>query len=415
MMDAVPAIQDLSDPTFNPYTMESSAWGDIVDPYPIFAKYRKMASIHKLEYRKLFTDVTDQTLDKYEHYTVLGYDEVLQVLTNPQDFSSTILEDNLGLAFGRTIVVMDPPEHTRYRRIFQQAFLPTTVRTWSDNFVEPVISELISEFEKKGKADLVQDFAIHYPARIIYRQLGLPLEIGHIFHKLAMTQTYWAVRPDLSKEARQKLGDFFSAYIAQKRANPGDDLVSALAKAEVEGELLPNEVLVSFFRQLINAASDTTYRTTGTLLMCLLKDPAQLEAVRKDRTLIPAAIDEALRWDGAVTMNWRITTRALTLGGVDIPKGAVIHFVQGSANHDETKFERPEVYNLFRDKKVKHLAFGNGPHVCIGQHLARLEMERALTAVLDRLPNLRLDPDYPEPFSRGFQLRAPEHLHVRFG
>jgi cytochrome P450 len=414
-MSAIPEIQDLSDPTFNPYTMESMAWGDIVDPYPVFAEYRKKGSVHEIEYRKIFTDSVDQTLAHHRHYTVFGYDEVLEVLTKPQDYSSSILEENLGLAFGRTIVVMDPPEHTRYRKLFQQAFLPNIVAKWSEHIVEPVISELIDQFADKGKADLVQDFAIHYPARIIYRQLGLPLEAGRVFHKLAMTQTYWAVRPDLSKEARAKLGDFFSAYIAQKRANPGDDLVSLLATAEVDGEQLPEDVLVSFFRQLINAASDTTYRTTGTLLMCLLKDPAQLEAVRKDRSLIPAAIEEVLRWDGAVTMNWRITTRDVTLGGVDIPAGSVINFIQGSANRDETKFEDPDRYNLFREKRHKHLGLGNGPHVCIGQHLARLEMSRALSAVLDRLPNLRLDPDQPEPFSRGFQLRTPEHLHVRFG
>jgi cytochrome P450 len=322
--------------------------------------------------------------------------------------------ENLGLSFGRTILVLDPPEHTRFRRIFQKAFLPGTVRKWVDDIIDPIINDILDPFVCKGRMDLVQDFTVQFPFNIIYKQLGLPKDDGRIFHKLAVSQLFWTTHPGITAEAGRKLGEFFKAMVAERRARPTDDLISALANAELDGEYLPDEQIISFLRQLISAAGDTTYRTTGTLMMCLLKNPDQLRAVGNDRSLISAAIDEALRWDGPVTMMWRRTTEDLQLGGTDIPAASVINIVQGSANRDETKFEDPDRYNLWRDRKNRHFGFGTGPHVCIGQHLAKLEMERALTAILDKFPNLRLDPSFHAPISRGFLLRTPRHVRVVF-
>ena len=409
-----PRIEDLDDPKFDPFAADGAAWGDILDPYPILARYRREKSVHPIEYRKIFTDLPDPTLSNYETYSVFSYDDVLEVLTHPEIYTNTILLKNLGVAFGNTIVVMDPPEHTRYRRIFQKAFLPNIVRKWGDEIIDPAIAQLFEKFETSGKADLVQDFTLHYPFHIIYKQLGLPPEDGRTFHKLAITQLFWITDPERTEEAGRKLRSFFGTLLDKRRKEPGDDLISLLATAEIDGEHLPNDNVVSFLRQLINAAGDTTYRTTGTLLMCLLNNPDQLEAVRNDRSLIPAAIEEALRWDGPVIMNWRAAKKDVTLGGVDIPSGSVINIVQGSANRDETKFEDPDRFDIFRAQANRHFGFATGPHVCIGQHLARLEMERALTAILDRLPNLRLDPHLPPPASRGFHLRTPDHLHVAF-
>jgi cytochrome P450 len=407
-------IEDLSDPTFNPFIPDELSWGDIADPYPTLARYRHEKSVHPLEYRTIFTDVLDPTLSHYPTFSVFSYDDVLEVLTRPEIFSNKIMEKNLGVAFGRSIVVMDPPEHTRYRKIFQKAFLPNIVRQWSDHIVQPVISDLFGAFEQTGKADLVQDLTIHFPFQIIYRQLGLRPEDAAIFHKLAATQIFWISDPEVTEEAGRKLRTFFDALLDDRRCEPRDDLVSLLANAEVDGEYLPRDSVVSFLRQLVNAGGDTTYRSSSTMLMCLLANPDQLEAVRNDRSLIPAAIEEAFRWDGPVITTWRGVEQDVTLGGVDIPAGSVVNPVLGSAHRDESKFADPDHYNIFRDRTHRHFGFSTGPHVCIGQHLARLEMERALTAILDRLPNLRLDPDYPPPESRGFHLRTPHHIHVRF-
>jgi cytochrome P450 len=413
-MAATLKISDLDDPGFNPFVADELLWGDVEDPYPILADYRRRGPVHNIEYRKIFTDQIDPTLSHYPTYSVFGYDQVQEVLTSPAKFSSSVLMENLGLSFGKTVVVLDPPEHTRYRRIFQKAFLPNTVLRWVDDIIDPIINDLLSPLISRGRMDLVQEFTVQFPFNIIYKQLGLPKHDGRIFHKLAISQLFWTTHPAITAEAGRKLGEFFKAAVAERRMQPTDDLISLLANAEIDGEYLPEEQVISFLRQLINAAGDTTYRTTGTLMMCLLKNPDQLQAVRNDRSLIPAAIDEALRWDGPVTMNWRRTTEHLQLGGTDIPAASVINIVQGSANRDETKFEEPDRYNIRRDRRHRHFGFAMGPHVCIGQHLARLEMERALTAILDNLPNLRLDPSFPAPLSRGFHLRTPRHIHVLF-
>src|SRR4030095_12699116 len=154
---------------------------------------------------------------------------------------------------------------------------------------------------------------------------------------------------------------------------------------------------VSFLRQLINAAGDTTYRATSILLAGLLTHPDQFDAVRRDRSLIPQAIEEALRWDGPVLVASRTAARDTRLGGIDIPRDAILAVASGSANRDPSRYADPDAFDIFRKRGHRHFAFAYGPHVCIGQHLARVEMTRALNAVLDRLPGLRLDPDMPPP------------------
>ncbi len=189
--------------------------------------------------------------------------------------------------------------------------------------------------------------------------------------------------------------------------------MSLLAHAEVDGEYLPEEILVSFLRQLVNAGGDTTYRATSMLLTGLLTHPDQLEAVRKDRSLIPQAIEEALRWDGPVLIATRTPSLDAELCGVKLPAGACLSVASGSANRDPSRFENPDRFDIFR-RKQRHFAFAFGPHVCIGQHLARVEMTRALNAILDHLPNLRLDPDMPPPRIQGTMMRVPRRIHVRF-
>jgi len=145
---------------------------------------------------------------------------------------------------------------------------------------------------------------------------------------------------------------------------------------------------------LINAAVDTIYRTTGSVLIGLPTNPDQLDAVRQDRSLVPRVLEEGLRWNGPFISSIRETTEDTELEGVKIPKGAFVYVGLAAANNDPARFENPRQFNLFRGTK-NHMGFGMAPHMCVGQHLARLEMTRALNAILDRLPNLRLDPSKP--------------------
>ena len=269
-------------------------------------------------------------------------------------------------------------------------------------------------FVGRGHADLVQEFTRYYPFQVIYRQLALPPEEATTFQRLAVAQMligggYFLPR---AIEASKKLGEYFKAMIDQRRGRNGKDLVSLLVSAEVDGEKLSDDLVVSFLRQLINAGGDTTFRETSNLLVGLLTNPDQLDAVRADRKLVGPAIEEALRWEGPSAVIPRYVTRDVTLSGVHIPAGSFAELFFGVANRDEKVFpDEPDKFNIFR-QRTRHFGFGYGPHLCIGQHLARIEMTNALNAVLDRMPNVRLDPDKPPPVIRGRNLRYPKHLHV---
>jgi cytochrome P450 len=215
-------------------------------------------------------------------------------------------------------------------------------------------------------------------------------------------------------EANRKMGVYFQQLVDERRARPGTDLISVLAATDVEGVRLSDDIIISFLRQLLNAAGDTTYRATSTLLVGLMSTPGLLDTVRKDRNLIGPAIEEALRWDAPTMQIFRGPTRDVELGAHTIPAGAAVDIVIGSANRDKEVFADPDRFDIHRDRRAKLMSFGHGPHVCIGQHLARLEITVAMNALLDRLPDLRLDPDYPAPKIVGLVKRSPLSLHVRF-
>ncbi|WP_022981583.1 cytochrome P450 [Ideonella sp. B508-1] len=413
-MSTIARIQDFDDPAYDPFVSDDDAFGTCDDPYPQLARWREQADVHAFDYRVAMGLYPDVTMRDLPSFLVTGYDAVEKIFLDPQTYSNKVYARNLGISFGHSVSTMDAPEHTRFRKIFQKAFLPNTVAKWGDTLVDPVVESLMDRFTSRGKADLVQEFTHHYPFHIIYRQLALPPEDVKVFHKLAIAQTVVSYDVAHGTEASRKLGVYFKALLDERRANPGDDLVSLLAQAEVDGDVLPEEILVSFLRQLVNAGGDTTYRATSILLTGLLTNPDQLAAVREDRSLVPQAIEEALRWDGPVLIATRTPTVDVELAGVRIPAGACLSVASGSANRDPSRFVDPDRFDIFRERKHRHFSFAFGPHVCIGQHLARVEMTRALNAILDRLPNLRLDPDMPPPRVQGTMMRVPKHIHVVF-
>ena len=412
-MGAIPRIQDFDDASYDPFVSDDAAFGVCADPYAQLAEWREQGPVHKMDYRSAMGLYPDVTMADLEHYLVLGYDAVEKIFLDPVTYSNKTYARNLGISFGRSVSTMDAPEHSRFRKIFQKAFLPNVVAKWGDTLVDPVVQGLMDQFVARGKADLVQEFTHHYPFHIIYRQLNLPPEDVKTFHKLAIAQTVVMYDVPHGTEASRKLGVYFKDLLEERRRNPGDDLVSLLALAEADGEQLPEEILISFLRQLVNAGGDTTYRATSVLLTGLLSNPDQLDAVRQDRTLIVQAIEEALRWDGPVLIATRTPTVDTELCGVQIPAGACLSVASGSANRDPSRFENPDKFDIFR-KKQRNFGFAFGPHVCIGQHLARIEMTRALNAILDRLPNIRLDPALPAPAVQGTMMRVPKHIHVCF-
>ena len=414
-MTAMPKLEDLTDPTFNAFEMERMSTGRCPDPYPKIHELMQQGSVVIGSYRDQFTEVPDVQHGSLPQMMVLGYDAVMHVLTHPEIFTNReAFLPSLGVSFGESVSVMDAPDHTHYRKIFQKAFLPQVVTKWGESVVDPVVNRLMDAFVHTGKADLIEQFTHYYPFQVIYSMVELEPEQGPIFHKLAIAQLLSSIGAPQGDEASTKLGTFFDELLKRRRANPGPDLISHLATVEVDGERLPDIVLISFLRQLMNAGGDTTFRGTSALLTGLLTNPDQLAAVTADRSLVAQAIEEALRWEGPVTSTFRYASVDTEIDGVAIPKGTFINTVLGSANRDPRKFDKPDVFDIFRERKHRHLAFASGPHLCIGQHLAKVEMTRALNALLDKLPNLRLDPDMPPPQMIGHLLRSPEHLWVCF-
>jgi cytochrome P450 len=190
-------------------------------------------------------------------------------------------------------------------------------------------------------------------------------------------------------------------------------MISLLAQAEIDGEKLDDDEIFSFLRLLLPAGVETTYRSLGTLLFALLSNPEQLNAIREDRSLLPQAIEEAVRWNPPLLMITRVAAHDTELGGVPIPAGSSVMPMLGSANHQDDRYPDPDEFNIFRHAKG-NLGWGHGVHVCLGMHLARLEMRTAINLLLDRLPNLRMDPDGDDPHIRGQVFRSPNTLPVQF-
>jgi cytochrome P450 len=413
-MAAMPRIRDFAD-DFNPFTALLTVGGEghITDPYPELARLRHISPVQEMDIQSHFGAPRHGTIGDHPCYTILGWKAVNQVLETPADFPNDVYETNLGITFGKTITAMDPPVHTKYRKLVQAAFTPKALQAYRSMF-QAVIDRLMDEFVDRGRADLVQEFALHFPFQFIMDLMGMDLEQRPTFHKLAMAQMCVTFDHFHGTEASHILGEFLGEMVDQRRALKSDtDFVSLIANAEVDGERLPQDIVVSFFRQLMNAGGDTSYHGFSNMLTALMTHPEQLEMMRQDRGLIPKAIEESLRWNGPLTAINRGVAHDLELAGVKIPKGAYLHVSIGDANRDENEFPNPAAFDITRPPH-RQVAFGFGPHICIGQHLARMELVMATNTLLDRLPKLRLDPDIPAPQIRGLTLRGAEHVHVRF-
>lgn len=408
-------IEDYADALFDPFATFDRAMGfsEVDDPYPRFHELHRLASVQRGDIRESFGLDRFAMWSSYPSYMVFGHDNVARALVDARTFSSTITQALYAGTFGSSINAMDAPDHLRYRALFQQAFLPQPLKAWGSLVIPRVIGRIIEGFRERGSADLVQEFTIRYPFEILYAQLGLPEEELTTFRRLSAGLMCTLVDFPHANEASVKMGAYFGRLIAERRGREGDDFISMLANAEVGGERLPDEITISFLRQLMNAAGDTTYRGTGNLLVGLLENPRQLAAIRADRSLVPQAIDEALRWEGPLPTLVRRVQREVEMSGVRIPAGSKVDVITGSANRDPARYAEADRFDIFR-RPERHFAFAYGPHICLGQHLVRIEMARALNTLLDCLPNVRLDPDKPPPCIVGLHARTPGSIHVLF-
>ncbi|MEY4910185.1 MAG: hypothetical protein RL260_3903 [Pseudomonadota bacterium] len=360
-------------------------------------------------------------------YTVFRYKDVMSVLRDASNYTSGFIAEGLGAFFdGLILTGMDGEQHRRYRALLQPIFMPETVNRWRPKLDRIVREEYLVPMAPQGSADLM-DFALHFPIRMIYALIGFPDDQPERVKQYAAWALAILAGPQVDAEraaqaraaamtAAKALYDAVKLEVEQVRRGgaTGDDLISQLIRAEFEGRHLDDHEITTFVRSLLPAAGETTTRTFGSTMLLLLERPELLARVREDRSLVPKAIDEAVRFEPVATFKVRQAAQDLQLGGMHIPKGAMVQAIVASANRDEEAFENSETFDIQRKPKPS-FGFGFGPHMCIGQFIAKTELTVAVNAVLDLLPNLRLDPDKPAPKITGAQLRGPHRLPVLWG
>ncbi len=384
--------------------------GDTRDPYPELATARREHPIQRI----------DSSLMPHEEsapvFFVYRYDDVSQVLRDSETFSSGhIIDLIMGPVMGEHIMLgMDGPRHRRYRALVSTAFRPKVMARWESELADRVANELIDAFVGRGCAELVRDFTFPYPTKIIAGILGLPREDYRQFQRWSIAILSFLSKQEEAITASQEVKAYVADILEDRRRQPRQDLISDLANAELDGERLSDEEIFSFVRLLLPAGVETTYRSTGNLLLTLLSDPGQLDSVCSDRSLIAQTIEESLRFETPLLNITRLATRDTEIDGVPIPAGSTIMLMLAAANREETRHTDPDRFDIGRGDPKPHISFGHGPHVCLGMHLARMEMRVALNLLLDRLPNLRLDPDANDPHIRGQVFRSPTAIPVLF-
>jgi cytochrome P450 len=407
----------LDDESWDPFELFDRAMGADTcrDPYPDYAAMRRRAPIERVDLAKLMGEMVKSLgTNLPEVYVASSYAAVSEVLRDGKRFSSAGYKATIGLVMGPTILVMDEPEHGRYRGLVQTAFRTKALKKWEHELVGPIIDGYIDGFAGRGRADLVRELTFPFPVYVIAGLLGLSKEDLPRFHRWAVGLISVGFDFANGLAASKKLGEYLTPIIESRRANPQEDIISVLTQAELEGTRLDNEHILGFLRLLLPAGAETTYRSSSNLIFGLLTHPEQLDAVRRDRSLIPRAMEEGLRWETPLTGIGRVCTEDTEVCGVRIPKGVMVQVSLGAANRDETRWDRPDDFDIFRPPK-QHMAFAFGPHRCLGMDLARMETEVLLNALFDRLPNLRLDPAADDVHITGRIFRAPRRLPVRFG
>jgi cytochrome P450 len=315
---------------------------------------------------------------------------------------------------GRTLLAMTGEEHRIQRALVSAVFQPTAIRRQIEHILVPVANALIDRFQGRNVVDLATEFARLYPFSVISHMLTIPIgDEQQVIHWVFMMLRYFW-EPEKAMAARAELDAYVKPIVDARRRDPGDDIISRLTVAEVEGHRLTEDQILTFVRVLYPAGAETTFLAISGMMFEILSNPQVLERLRARPQDRPAAVEESLRRAGPLAVLPRFTEAAVTIAGVDIPANSWLLYGNGPAGHDADQFSDPEIFSLDRAGN-RHLAFGKGPHFCIGAHLAREEMRIALSLLLDRLPGLRLVEDETVKITgTGGILRGAYRLPVTF-
>ncbi len=398
----------------------------VLDPFPLYAELSEKTPVMDGDILARFgvPSQADYANKGRRVFTVFRNDDVMAILRDPKTWTSSLLMDGLGAFLGDVMMTaLDGEQHKKLRGLIQPCFAPAVLKRWNEQLVIPIVrDEYVGPMRARGRAELVRDFALPFPVRIIYAILGFPNDRASIERFAG-----WALRilagpqkdPARAKAAMegafaaaQELYDHVRPIVERRRAEgaAGDDLIAYLLRAEADGEKLDDHRITNLVRMLLPAAAETTTRTFANLMVLLFDHPETLERVRADRSLIRKALNESMRYEPVAAFHARQASRDIEISGVTIPAGAAVSVCAAAANRDPAIYDTPDAFDIDRPLRPI-IGFGYGIHMCLGMQVAQMEIEAAVDAVLD-LPNLRLDPAYPRPQIRGMQLRGPDVIHV---
>jgi len=379
------------------------------DPYGFFAHMRRTAPVWRGGIMDMSSAPPEFVPD--DEWTFFDFASVFAAFRDDQTFNSDFHNRTIGLVFGPTILGMHGKQHHDHRSLVSKAFRQSALTAWEPAVIDPICNALVDEIANDGAADLIQALTFEFPTRITAALLGLPQEDLDMFRRLSLDLISIQTDIEAGLLASVELGTYFQNQVDLRRDHPTDDIIGDLVTAEIDGEKLTDEAIISFLRLLLPAGLETTYRSSSNLLYLLLTHPEQLTAVQRDRGLIPAAIEEALRFETPLVMVPRTASYDVEVQGITIPAGAQINLCIGSANRDEARWENPEVFDIGRPRH-SHVSFAGGIHSCLGMHLARVETTAMLNALFDRLTDLTLV-DAGDGIV-GMPFRSPATLPVTF-
>jgi len=401
--------------------IEHSGGVMLEDPYPDFARLRSQGSIFDGSLSLELTGQPDHTCPDRKHFTALSFNACSKALVEADKFSSAHYQEQESVMhnIGHTVLTMIGTEHARYRAAVQPMMTrDQAMGWWTEKWIDPFVQILLDGIEGRDAVDLVPQLCGRLPMHTVTAAYGLDSGAALEFRD-NLTQSMMPMLPEETRKAgHEKTRKVLLTAIAERRQERRDDLISRMIDApftDAQGNpsALDDEAILSFSRLLLLAGGGTTFRQLGITLFALLSNRDQLEDLRADRSLMPQAIEESVRWNCTDPLFYRLATRDTVLDGHDIPEGAIIDVCLGAGNRDPERWENPDLYDLHRPAK-RHVGFAAGPHTCLGRFIAGAEITSAINALLDRFPKMRLD-DSGEPtrIIGGLVARGVNHLRVR--
>ena len=390
----------------------------VADPYPAYAELRARGRVHWFEptgqwlvphHADVSALLRDRRLGRtYQHR--FTHEEFGRTAPPPEHEPFHTLNDH-------GMLDLEPPDHTRIRRLVSKAFTPRTVEQLKP-YVRDLAGELVARLVEAGGGDLLTDVAEPLPVAVIAEMLGIPeADRGQLRPWSADICGMYELGPSeetahRAVRASVEFSEYLRELIAERRKEPGEDLISGLIAAYDEGDRLTEQEMISTCVLLLNAGHEATVNATVNGWWALFRHPDQLAALRADHSLVPSAVEELMRYDTPLQLFERWVLDEIEIDGTVIPRGAEIAMLFGSANHDPAVFDAPERLDLTREDNP-HISFSAGIHYCIGAPLARIELAASMTALLEKAPTLRLAAE-PER-KPNFVIRGLEGLRVEVG